>query len=39
MSRASTLFKLPLELRKQMERRLLEQGLYNYKAVLDSVRA
>jgi Protein of unknown function (DUF3486) len=38
MSRASTLFKLPLELRRQVERRLVEQGFYNYKAVLDWVR-
>jgi hypothetical protein len=39
MGRASTLFKLPLELRKQVERRLVEQGFYNYRAVLDWARA
>jgi len=38
MSRASTLFKPPLKLRRQVERRLVEQGFYNYKAVLDWVR-
>ncbi len=38
MSQPSTVFKLPPELRKQVERRLVEQGFHNYQAVADWVR-